>query len=400
MKTYYKSKRIVLKDQVIDGFIVVEDDKIVNVTTENNNCPYVDYSDYQLLAGIFDTHNHGCYGWDLAGGSNLEENKAIVRSYLKALATQGVTAIFPTARLAMFEAIAEVAKEEIVGAKIVGIHSEGPWLNRVGEKGEKTDIPKVDLSVAKDMVKKAQGLLKLVALAPEIEGIDEVMDYFKSEGITLAFAHSDCNYEQAKASYKRGIDVITHTGNVMSGLHHRDLGGLGAALNDPDVMCEVICDGMHLSLDMVELYFKLKPMDKFMLISDNSSLGGLPEGKYHGRANEKDRAYLNITKDGFIVSDSGRLTGSSKPVIYGISNLVNKLHLPLCEVSKMASLNPATYYKFNDLGSLEIGKKADFIVVDNDFKVCYTHINGHKIYDYTLQKAPMNELFYESKRVK
>ena len=111
-------------------------------------------------------------------------------------------------------------------------------------------------------------MLRLVALAPEIPGIMELVDYFLNEGITVAAAHSDNKYAAAQAAYERGISVATHTGNVMTDMHHRDVGGLGAALLNDDVMCEVICDGMHICNEMLKIYFRVKSTDKFMMISD------------------------------------------------------------------------------------------------------------------------------------
>ena len=180
---------------------------------------------------------------------------AAVKGYLKGLASQGTVNIFPTTTAP--DAIAAVAAVALEGpqdgAQILGIHSEGPWLNRVGEKGIRTGWPEVSLDTARKMVENGKGLLRLVALAPEIPGIDPIVDYFLSQGITVAAAHSDNNYRQAMEGYAKGISVATHTGNVMTDMHHRDVGGLGTALLNPDVMCEVICDGLHICNEMLQI---------------------------------------------------------------------------------------------------------------------------------------------------
>lgn len=373
----YKSHNIVCEHIIVDGYMIVEDGKIKEITKLTNYKDVVDLNDLVVIPGIFDTHNHGVMGYNLMGSINYDKDKQTVLGYLKGLASQGVTSVLPTADISMFSVIADLADTN-EGAQIRGIHSEGPWLNRVGEKGIKTGWPEIRLDTAKEMVKKAKGKLKLVALAPEIEGIDEIIKYFLSEKITLAYAHSDLGYQEAMAAYDKGISVSTHTGNVMTGLHHRDIGGLGASLKHPNVDCEVICDGMHISLEMIELYFKIKDMSRFMMISDCSSLSGAPVGKY---LMFKDM-YANVTEDGYCLTDTGRLMGSTQPVLYGIKNLVTKLNIPFADVMQMASLNPSRKYGFGDTkGSLSVGKDADFVVINKDFKVLETYIKGKMIFD-------------------
>ncbi|MFT4006500.1 MAG: N-acetylglucosamine-6-phosphate deacetylase [Lacrimispora sp.] len=273
-----KSKRIYMEDGLKDGFLSIEDGKIREFSSRTDDDSILDYGDLRIIPGIFDTHNHGTCGYGLMDHGTKEE----VKGYLKGCASQGITGVFPTAGVSMISAVAQAAGEDICGAQILGIHSEGPWLNRTGEKGIRSGWPEVSLDAARQMVSDGKGLLKLVAMAPEIPGIDPLAEYFLSEGITLALAHSDCNYSEASRAYKRGFSVSTHTGNVMTGMHHRDVGGLGAALLNDQVACEVICDGMHICLEMLQIYFRLKSPEHFMMISDCTPFSGAPEGVYKG----------------------------------------------------------------------------------------------------------------------
>ena len=232
--------------------------------------------------------------------------------------------------------------------------------------------------------------MKLVALAPEIPGIDGIIRYFLEHDVVVACAHSDCNFKEARAAYGKGLSVATHTGNVMTGLHHRDLGGLGAALLTDQVDCEVICDGMHISLEMLKLYFRVKDPSRFLMISDCTSFSGAPEGWYRGM----EPGMKIQMKDGFVLTDTGRLMGSSQPVLYGVKNLVEELHMPMEQALRMSSWNAARKYGFETRkGSLRVGKDADFVVISDDYQALSTYVNGRKVYDRELEPEVFNPDF-------
>ncbi|MCI9403002.1 MAG: amidohydrolase family protein [Oscillospiraceae bacterium] len=395
-----QSTRIYMEDGCKAGVLTIENGKIT-AFTPGTDPEAVDYGDKRIIPGIFDTHNHATCGFNPGEDfGTLEERKALVKGYLKALASQGTVNVFPT--VTPVDAIAAVAAVHDEGpqdgANILGIHSEGPWLSRVGEKGIRTGWPEVSVETAKAMVEAGHGLLRLVALAPEIPGIEPVMEYFLSQGVDLAAAHSDNNYVQATAAYDKGVSVATHTGNVMTGLHHRDVGGLGAALLHEGVECEVICDGLHICNEMLKLYFRMKSTDRFMMISDLTVCSGGPVGRYKSDSPEGD---MNLTPEGFLMSDAGRLRGSSQPVLYDIGNLVEKVGVPMETVLKMACLNPCKKYGFADRkGTLAVGKDADFAVITDDYKAQATYSEGRKVYDRDVDGVIINDRFFEEFRVK
>ena len=208
--------------------------------------PVIDARDARVIPGIIDTHNHGTCGWSLEHPRGFAQDVETVCRYVKACASQGITGVFPTAVPAMISACAQAAALHPVGAEICGIHSEGPWLARSGEGGSMPPCAPADMNTAYSLWEDARGLRRLVSLAPETPGVWPVVDFCLSHGVTVGAAHSNNRYAAAMAAYDRGISVSTHTGNVMTGIHHRDIGGLGAALTHPDVECEVICDGQHI----------------------------------------------------------------------------------------------------------------------------------------------------------
>lgn len=394
MKLY--SRRVQTASGCKEAVLDIKEDKIASVK-ETSGCPVnaIDYGSMRIIPGIFDTHNHGTQGYDLMSGGSEIERKAIIRGYLKGLASQGTVNVFPTVCDPIeIRAVAEVAREgDVDGATILGIHSEGPWLSRTGEKGTREPWPEVSLDTAHAMVEAGDGLLRLVALAPEIPGIDVIIDYFLSEGIVVAAAHSDNTYDAAQRAYARGISVATHTGNVMTDMHHRDIGGLGAALTNDDVTCEVICDGMHICNEMLDIYFRIKDPSKFMMISDCTAFSGAPVGTYSSSMAPE----IRVTEKGFVLTDAGRLMGSSQPVLYGIGNLVENVGLSLDTCLEMACLNPAKKYGFADRkGTIEPGKDADLVVISDDWQAQVTYACGRKVYDRALEGSVFNEKFVQT----
>ncbi|MEG0077250.1 N-acetylglucosamine-6-phosphate deacetylase [Anaerorhabdus sp.] len=382
-----KSSRIYSSNGIVDGYIYIENGKISNISDVCNGVVDKDYGSFRIIPGIIDTHNHGTMGYGLMADN--ENREKIVRGYLKGVASQGVTACLPTSTFALFETIADVAKTKIDGAKPIGIHSEGPYLNRVGEKGIDTGHPNIDLKHCQDMVDKAQGMLKLVAIAPELPNAKEAIELFNKNGVRCAFAHSNAMFDETMESFKWGITVTTHTANVMSGIHHRNMGGLGACLLNDDVYNELIADGLHVSNEMMEIMLRVKKnaYDKVLLVSDNVPMSGAPIGRYI----LEGMFEVNIDDDGYCLTDTGRLCGSTLPVIRGIENLVTNMNIPLEDAIKMSSKNPAMVYGAVNKGELSIGKDADFVVIDNDFNVKYTYSEGVCVYDYVQDK----NLFYD-----
>lgn len=393
---------IYMEDGIKDGYLIIENEMFVDFQPKEKNLKVdKDYSGYRIIPGIIDTHNHGGFGYDLLRGKSDYFN---LTGYLRAIASNGVTGVFPTCDTDVdtIKKVANYTDPEKKTPNILGIHLEGPWGARVGEKGVNTGYPKVDMNLAKEFLKAANGKLKLIDIAPEVEGAIEVIKFFVSNGVKVGAYHTNANYTQANAGIDAGITVATHLGNVMTGLHHRDIGTLGACLTRDEVDCEIICDGLHVCLEMIDLYFKIKDYSRFIMISDNVSFAGLPEGKYKGMSDDpkSDRQYIYIDEKGFVLSETGRLSGSSKPIIFGIKNLVEKLNIPLETVIKMSSLNPAKKYGFeNEKGSIKIGKDGDFVVIDNDYNVIETYCQGNKIFDIKDNEILYNEDFIKTRKL-
>lgn len=390
-----KSSKIYMEDGCKSGYLEIENGVIKQYYPDSSILTAdADYGSNRIIPGIFDTHNHGGFGISI-GKDSAEDD---IKLYLKGLAANGVTAVFPTtAELNSMKLISEMADKPQDGAKIMGIHSEGPWGARVGEKGVNTGYPKVDLDHAVKMVEACNGKLMLVGIAPEVEDAYKAIDFFLSNGVKMAVYHTNATYEQANLAIDRGISVATHLGNVMTGLHHRDVGVMGACILRDEVWCELICDFLHICPQMIEIILKLKDNGKIMMISDNVAYTGVPVGTYRSMYGGST---IRMTDEGFILSDTGRLMGSSKPVIFGMKNLVELLGVPLEKVVRLSSYNACEKYGFSDKkGSLRTGKDADFAVISDNFEVLYTYSEGRIIYDCNVDKNIFNQTFVDEYKI-
>ena len=378
-----KSNHILTEQGFQAGYLTVEDGKIVSVSSLCQG-GYEDLGDLSVYPGIIDIHNHGFGGWSMTDPCEEKD----IRGYAKALTTVGITGVLPTAKEAAFEAIASVMDQEYEGARVLGIHSEGPFWARGGENTVGESWPAPSVKETERLVKLAGGKMAVMALAPEVPGAYEVIRYLHEHKIRVACCHTKAKAQDIyDAHQKVGLDIATHLGNGMQGIHHRDVGALGALLLLDDIRYEVITDLNHICPDMLRIMFRLQPYDKFCLISDSNFIAGLPAGVYmrYGRemyANEK----------GLILNSDGRICGSGKWVLHNIGQLVKYVGVPEEEAVKMASINPAAYLGIDHItGSIRPGKKADLAVVDASFTCRRTYVGGELVFDR--EKTPQEALF-------
>lgn len=369
-----KSNHIFTESRERSGYLVIEDGKIKDILETYEGTVDYDYSDKRVIPGIIDIHNHGFGGWSMTDDASED----IVRGYVKALTTIGVTTCLPTAKEGAFEAIADVMNGEYTGARIEGIHSEGPFWARGGENTIGMTWPLPDVEETKRLVTKAKGVMKMMAIAPELPGAYDVIDYLHSENIKVACCHTKAKAEDIrKANDQVGLDIATHLGNGMQGIHHRNVGALGGLLLEDNLMYEVITDLNHICADMLKLMFRIQPYDKFCLISDSNFIAGLPVGTYirYGREMYAD-------EKGLILNSDGRICGSGKWVLSNMEKLENVVGVAFDEIVKMASLNPARFLHIEDkTGSIKKGKDADVVVIDDNYNCLLTLVKGQVCYD-------------------
>ena len=330
-----------------------------------------------ILPGFIDSHMHGAMGCKLSDTNPLPDLHKITQYE----ATQGVTSIALGSTCSDFDHLlrqfdmAVKAAKEPHGAKIAALHAEGPFINPV-KKGAMDE--KFILAPARDaldqLIDRGQGLLRLITLAPEMEGAQDLISYAVSRGLTVSMGHTNATYDEARAAIAAGATQSTHTFNAMRGLNHREPGILGAVLTDPAVTCEVICDHTHLHPAIIQLIYKVKGADRINIISDSEYGAGMTTSQI---VVDGEVRYI---RNGVMVLEDGTIAGSASSMLFGIQNLLRD-GVPLEDVSKMASFNPARTLKIDHItGSIAVGKSADLVVLNADYDVLRTYVNGACVY--------------------
>ena len=340
----------------------------------------------RLLPGFIDLHVHGAMGHEVmdASASGLGE---MARFY----ASHGVTSFLATTWTAGREAIVKALElvEEMRGpiqggATLLGVHLEGPYLNpaRCGAQDVR-QIRRAEREEALDFLDR--GVIRLLALAPEYDENLWLIEECVKRGITVSAAHTAAGYEQMQIAAAHGVTQVTHTFNAMQELGHREPGTVGAALTIPQISCELIADNIHVHPAVQKILLDVKTPSGVILITDAIRAAGLPEGEYM-----LDERSVNI-QDGAVRLADGTLAGSILTMERALQNLCSATGRSLEELWVTSSLNAARAIGISSRkGSLEAGKDADFVLLDNSFEVQLTVAQGEVLYSHIPQIRPEN----------
>ncbi len=374
------SEKLISTEDILAGHIIVSDGKITDVNRgpipPSFSGEKINLGDKMVFPGFVDLHIHG------AGGYPLTDKPEDVLKLAHFLAGKGTAAFMPTTTSLGLEDLkkqvkaVKKAREEqekgAGGAKILGVHLEGPFLNaeRKGAMVEKYLIePSLDFFA--ELEDSARGMPLRLTLAPEKEGATNLIRHAKKRGYIIAGGHTNATYEQMTEGINAGISIANHLFNAMSPLHHREPGVVGAYLTDDRVFCEVIADGIHIHPAVLKLAYRCKGSEKMVLISDAILAAGLPPGSYDFGGKK-----INIDQKGRSFLDDGTLAGSTALMARGAKTLYEKVGLPLPVISAVASRNPALAIKEKTLGDLKPGKEATFTVLDDTFEAVKTIVSG------------------------
>ncbi len=331
-----------------------------------------------LSPGFIDIHNHGNTGYDGVDGTQ-EAIKNIAKYHLK----NGVTSFLGTTVTASkpileasIKAISSYQKSQLSDSKaafVEGIYFEGPFFN-VLKKGAQPEqsIIKPNSELMKHYIDLADGSMKVVALAPEIEGALEVVKTLNQHNIKSAIAHTDSTFEEASLGIEKGMSIATHLYNGMRGFTHREPGTVGAVLTNPNIMAELIVDNVHLHPASVDLAIKAKGIDNLILVSDAMRAAGLKDGSY-------DLGGQSVTvENGAAHLADGTIAGSTLNLNQAIKNIIKSNNVAIEDAVKMAATNPAKAIGIYDkTGSIQEGKRADLVFFDETITITKVMKNGN-----------------------
>lgn len=329
--------------------------------------------DGTVVPGYIDVQVNG------GGGSffNAEQSLECIDTISKAHGQFGTTALLPTLITDKVEIMQEAANTVAAALKqnlsgIVGIHFEGPHLS-IPKKGTHSKQLIRAISEAEFAIFERQDLgIKVVTLAPESVTPKDIKRLINA-GVKVSIGHSNAEYSTVSAALAAGADGFTHLFNAMSPLTSREPGVVGAALSDAQSWCGLIVDGHHVHPISAQLAIKTKPRGKVMLVTDAMPPVGTNTMEFDFFDGRKV-----IRTDDCLKSTTGELAGSMLDMASAVKNTVNSLGLDVMEALRMASLYPAQYLGLQHKGRLVVGSDADFVVLDDSFKVLATYIAGIK----------------------
>ena len=366
-----KNGKIIFKDRIIENKILLLTDKIegiVDILPEN--CEVINADGGYITPGFIDLHIHGYLGKDVCD-ANVDSIKTIAGG----LVENGVTGFLPTTMtvdMKVIEGALNACREvknsgEYYGSSILGVHAEGPFIS-ASKKGAQDE--RYILKPDADFVKANTDIIKIITLAPEEDkDFAEIKRMAEETYVVVSMGHTSADYKTSMESTKNGVKHATHLFNAMTPMTHRAPGVVGAALNS-DVSCELIVDTYHVDPALYEMVYKMKGR-KLCFITDCLPAGGLPEGEYTlGGAKI-------IYKNNLCKLEDGTIAGSVLKLNKGVWNVYTNTSIPLYECVNCATLNPANAIGVADKkGSIEVGKDADIVILDNEFNVKKTIIGG------------------------
>ncbi|MDO4253651.1 MAG: N-acetylglucosamine-6-phosphate deacetylase [Kocuria sp.] len=353
------------------GWVRIQGETLVQVGTDAPPAGARRLGKKILAPGFVDMHVHG------GGGAAFTDGVAAAQTVLATHRAHGTTtmvASLVTDTIDHLEHQVSVLAPLAEAGELAGIHLEGPWLSqqRCGAHDPALLIDPTEADVVR-LLDAGRGHVRMVTLAPERHGALETIALLRSRGVVAALGHTDATHQQTAAGLDAGARVGTHLFNAMPSVHHRKPGPIPWLLNHPDVVVELIADGIHLHPSVVSMAAHAA-QGRFALITDAMAAAGNPDGSY--RLGPLD---VDVVGGVARIRDTGAIAGSTLTLDAAVRYAVNHAHLPLEVAVRAASTTPADVLGRSDIGRIAPGARADLVVLDTHMTVCDVLIAGRQV---------------------
>lgn len=384
MKTFIINNLMVHseKETYKNGYIKVVDGKIAEVGPasqykQDDDAKVITLSpDYQVIPGAIDIHIHGASNSDA-----MDATHDALSTMAKTLPKEGTTSFLATTMTQSTQAIESallnagkyIENQTQENAEIVGIHLEGPFISPARKGAQPEDyIVDPDVTLFKRWQKMAENQIKLVTLAPEQPNGLDLAAHLRGTGVVASIGHSDATYDQIDEAIQAGTTHVTHLYNGMRGLHHREPGVLGAAYLRDELYVELIADGIHCRPEMIKLAYNQITSERMILITDSLRAKWLEKGTY-----DLGGQPVNVDETKATLSD-GTLAGSILKMNDAIKNTMEYTDCSMTDIIKMTAENPAKQLRiFDRKGSIQVGKDADLVILNDRLDVEMTFCRGN-----------------------
>ncbi|MCE4957643.1 N-acetylglucosamine-6-phosphate deacetylase [Macrococcoides caseolyticum] len=368
--------RIYTEDKVIQNGYIEYDEKIIafGEGEYSGQAHTIDAQGNILMPGFIDIHIHGGYGADA-----MDATPEALEKLTQGLLQEGTTSFLPTTMTESLsrvtKALSNIATFESQGAEILGIHLEGPFISehKVGAQDPQY-VMRPSIQLIDQLQQAAQNKIKIITIAPEVEGAMDVIQHFDT--IIFSAGHTIATFDEMNHAQTLGLKHITHLYNAATGFNHRNPGAFGAAWLNEGLKTECIVDGVHSHPAAVDIAYRLKGNNAFMVITDAMRAKGLGDGE-----SELGGQKVNVLGNEARLDD-GTLAGSVLKMNEGLKYFVEFTGESLDNASRVMSYNQAVALGVDDrIGSISLGKQADFVLIDNEFNVLSTVKKGYNIYN-------------------
>ena len=355
-------------EKVTGKALITEDEKINSITDIKlipEGASIIDCKDCIISPGLIDLQIYGGGGYLFSNAPTASALESIINGLL-ATGTTGFFLTLATNSLEIFHEAIKIVKENPHPA-LLGLHFEGPYINPLKRGAHIAKyIKRPEIKEVEELLKEAEGVLKMMTLAPEMCD-PEIIKLLKYNGVIISAGHSNSTFEEAKKGFENGITTTTHLFNAMSPLHHRETGLPGATFQAKGIFASIIADGIHVDYNTLSISKKVMK-ERLFLITDAVE-------------EVKGGAYIHVKqKDRFTLPD-GTLSGSCLTLVQAVKNCVEHVEIPLDEALRMASTYPAKLIDAKNLGKIEPGYKANLTILSKDYHLKYTVLNGKILND-------------------